>query len=68
MTKQQKAIRADILGMLMDRVEDIFIDMQQAFQVESGDVSPFDALHLQETEEQLADRIMEILIRQKGDE
>ena len=68
MTKQQKAIRADILGMLMDRVEDIFIDMQQAFQVESGDVSPLDALHLQEAEEQLADRIMEILIRQKGDE
>ena len=66
--KQIEALKADVLGMLMDKVEDIFIDMQQAMEVKSGDISPFDALQLQRKEEQLADRITEILVRQKGDE
>ena len=68
MTKQQEAIKADVLGMLMDRVDGIFIDMQQAMGIKSGDISPLDAIKLRHKEEQLADRIMDILLQQKGDE
>lgn len=66
--KQIEMLKADVLGMIMDRVEDIFIDFQNAMEIKSGDVSPFDALQLQRKEEQLADRITDILVQQKGDE
>ena len=65
---QKRGLNADVLGMLMDRVEDIFIDCQNALQVKSGDISPLEALHLQQKEEQLAEMITDILVRQKGDE
>ena len=68
MTKQQEAIKADVLGMLIARVDSIFIDMQQAMGIKSGDISPLDAIKLRHKEEQLADRIMDILLQQKGDE
>lgn len=66
--KQIEELKADVLGMIMDRVEGIFIDLQNAMEIKSGDVSPFDALQLQRKEEQLADRITNILVQQKGDE
>jgi len=66
-TQQINGLKADVLGMLMDKVEDIFIDMQQAMEVKNGDVSPLDAIKLQHKEEQLAERITDILVQQKGD-
>ena len=66
--KQITALKAAILGMIMDRVEDIFIDMQNAMEIKSGDVAPLDTILLQRKEEQLAQCITDILVRQKGDE
>lgn len=57
-------IRAEVLGMLQSKVEDIFIDMQNALFVKSGDVSPSDFLALERKEKQLADMIGDILIEQ----
>lgn len=65
--KQVEGLQADILGMLMDRVEGIFIDLQNALQVESGDISPLDALCLQHKEEELAAIVTSILVQQKGE-
>ena len=49
--KQVEELQAAVLGMLMNRVEGIFIDLQNALQVESGDISPLDAIKLQHKEE-----------------
>ena len=65
--KQVEELQAAVLGMLMNRVEGIFIDLQNALQVESGDISPLDAIKLQHKEEQLAERITDILVQQKGE-
>ena len=51
--------------MLMNKVEDIFIDMQNAMQVKSGDISPLDALELEKRESSLATMIADILVHQK---
>lgn len=69
MTKEQiSGLNADVLGSLQDRVEDIFIDFQQALKVKSGDVDPMDSLRLQQIEDQLAGLITDILVQQKGDD
>ena len=62
---QIKGLKADIMGMLMEKVEDIFIDMQNAMCIKTGDVAPLDALHLEQKEEQLAEMITDILVSQK---
>ena len=63
---QIKGFKADVLGMIQARVEDIFIDFQNAMEIKDGDVSPVDALFLQDQEEALADAITVILVTQKG--
>ena len=69
MTNEQiLALNADVIGSLQDRVEDIFIDFQQALQVKSGDVDPMDSLRIQQIEDQLAGLITDILVQQKGDD
>ena len=65
--KQIQGLKADVLGMLRDRVEDIFIDLQNAMEIKNGDVDPLTSLHLQQKEEQLAEMITEILVTQKGE-
>lgn len=69
MTNDQKNdLREDVLGFLQERIEDLFIDFQNALQVKSGDIDPMDSLQLQQKEEQLAGVITEILVKQKGDD
>lgn len=69
MTNEQiLALNANVLGSLQGRVEDIFIDFQQALKVKSGDVDPMDSLRLQQIEDQLAGLITDILVQQKGDD
>lgn len=65
---QKKDLREDVLGFLQERIEDLFIDFQNALQVKSGDIDPMDSLQLQQKEEQLAGVITEILVKQKGDD
>ena len=65
MTTQQFA---DVLGALMDRVNDIFVDFQNAMEIKSGDISPLDVLELQKRERSLAMMITDILVHQKGDD
>ena len=68
MTENQiKGLKADVLGMLKSRVEDIFIDFQNALNVKSGDIEPLTALHLSQKEEQLANMIVDVLLTQKGE-
>jgi hypothetical protein len=54
-----------VLGVLKDRVEDIFIDFQNAIEIKSGDISPLDALELEKRESSLATMIADILVHQK---
>lgn len=63
-----KNLQADIKGMLMQRVEDIFIDMQNAMGIKNGDVFPLDAINLENAEDKLAEQITLILASQKGAE
>jgi len=64
-TQQINGLKADVLGVLKDRVEDIFIDFQNAMQIQSGDISPLDALELEKRESHLATMIADILVYQK---
>lgn len=69
MNEQQiKGIKADVLGMIQDRIEDIFIDCQNVMNVKYGDITPMLSVMLQEKEEALADMVTTILIYQKGEE
>ena len=63
--EQILGLKADILGTVRAKVEDIFIEFQDAMEIKSGDVTPLDAYQLQWREENLADIITEILIAQK---
>lgn len=64
-TQQINGLKADVLGVLKDRVEDIFIDFQNAMEIKSGDISPLDALELEKRESSLATMIADILVYQK---
>lgn len=64
-TQQINGLKADVLGVLKDRVEDIFIDFQNAMQIQRGDISPLDALELEKRESHLAMMIADILVYQK---
>ena len=68
MTQEQiKGLKADVLGMLMGRVEDIFIDLQNAMKIKTGDIEPLVAYELEEREKRLAEMITDILVAQKGE-
>lgn len=68
MTEQQiRNLKADVLWMVTERVEDVFIDFQNAMEIKSGDISPLDALNLRAKEEQLSELIADVLIQQKGE-
>lgn len=65
--KQIEGLKADVLGTLKMRVEDIFIEFQNAMKIRSGDIDPLTALHLEQKQEQLAEMITNVLITQKGE-
>lgn len=67
-TQQINGLKADVLGALKDRIEDIFIDFQNAMEIKSGDITPLDALELEKKESGLATMIADILVYQKGDD
>lgn len=64
-TQQINGLKADVLGVLKDRVDDIFIDFQNAMEIKSGDISPLDAMELEKRERSLATMIADILVYQK---
>lgn len=67
-TQQINGLKADVLGVIKNRVEDIFIDFQNAMEIKSGDISPLDILELEKRERSLATMIADILVYQKGDD
>ena len=64
--KQIEGLKADVLGDIMGRIEDLFIDYQQAMKVKSGDIDPLSALTLEQKEKELAEIITNVLVAQKG--
>lgn len=64
-TQQINGLKADVLGVLKDRIEDIFIDFQNAMEIKSGDITPLDAMELEKRERSLATMIADILVYQK---
>ena len=64
-TQQINGFKADVLGVLMDRVNDIFVDFQNAMEIKSGDITPLDAMELEKRESSLATMIADILVYQK---
>ena len=65
--EQKRGLKADVLGEVRDRVECIFVDFQNALQVETGDVDPIQTMVLENAQDQLAQIITAILITQKGE-
>lgn len=65
--QQKKGLTADIKGMLNGYIDSLFLDFQQAMEIEHGDVEPFDQLYLDEKVTQVAQMITEILVKQKGE-
>lgn len=65
--KQIEGLKADVLGDIMGRIEDLFIDYQQAMKVKSGDIDPLSALTLEQKEKELAEIITNVLVTQKGE-
>ena len=64
-TQQINGLKADVLGVLKDRIEDIFIDFQNEMEIKSGDITPLDAMELEKRERSLATMIADILVYQK---
>ena len=64
-TQQINGLKIDVLGVLKDRIEDIFIDFQNAMEIKSGDITPLDAMELEKRERSLATMIADILVYQK---
>ena len=65
--KQIEGLKADVFGDIMGRIEDLFIDYQQAMKVKSGDIDPLSALNLEQKEKELAEIITNVLVAQKGE-
>lgn len=61
---QIKGLKADIMGMLMDAVNNIFFETQEGLDIKNGDVAPLDALCIEQKEEQLAEMIVDVLLTQ----
>ena len=54
-----------ILKLLEDKVDDIFLEMQNELDINNGDISPLDAFELDNYIKQLADKIEVVLNNQK---
>lgn len=52
--------------LIHDKINEIFLEMQEKEGITNGDIEPLDALFLDELEEQLAQVINHILDYQKG--
>ena len=53
-----------IYSMLDDKIEDIFIEMQKAFDITSGDISPEDQYDLMQKESEISALIANVLRKQ----
>lgn len=52
--------RKTLYNLLEERINDIFLEYQNANEIKSGDISPLQALQLENIQNQLADLIMEV--------
>lgn len=66
--KELDELKADVLKVLDDKVNDIFIDFQNSMEIKDGGIEPYDFNFLQYNEEKLANNIAWLLMKQKGEE
>ena len=51
--------------LIRDKVDEIFLEMQNAEGITDGEIEPFDALYLEQLEEQLEQHIARVIKYQK---
>lgn len=56
----------EIKALLEDKINDVFIEMQQKMDIKSGDITPEMAFTLDEELNRLTEMIRDILCMQKG--
>ena len=54
-----------ILNLLNDKVDEIFLEMQEELNIEDGNIFPLDKLELDNCIERLADKIEDVLNSQR---
>ena len=64
--KEKQDLVTEIAERINEYVEDLFIDYHNVMEIESGDVSPLLQYFLDKSQKKLAEQIVEILDRQKG--
>lgn len=52
--------RKTLYNLLEERINDIFLEYQNANEIKSGDISPIQALQLEDIQNQLANLIMKV--------
>lgn len=65
--KEKQDLVTEITERINEYVEDLFIDYHNVMEIESGDVSPLLQYLLDKSQKKLAEQIVEILDRQKGE-
>lgn len=58
--------REQLLELISEKVDEIFLDYQNANDIQNGDIYPYDALRLDYIMEELADHIEKVGEYQKG--
>ena len=56
-----------IYGLLEEKINEVFFVMQEELSITSGDISPLDAMYLEELQGKLADHIEYVLNFQRND-
>ena len=58
-------MKEKILQLLDDKVDEVFLEMQEELNIEDGNIFPLDALELDNCKEQLANIIESVLTTQR---
>ena len=59
--------KAQLLELIEEKFDEIFLEYQNANGIQNGDIHPYDALRLDYIKEELADHIERVGEYQKGD-
>lgn len=65
--KEKQNLVTEITERINEYVKDLFIDYHKVMEIASGDVSPLLQYLLDKSQKELAEQIVEILDRQRGD-
>ena len=62
---KEKKLTADVKELLTEKVNEVFLAMQEKLGIQSGDIYPCQAFMLEKQEENMAELISDVLIAQK---